>query len=212
MPVLQRNPFAVPARLRRLQIEITTGCNLRCAGCQRTLGMAAGSWRNAHMPARIFAAILRNAPPADTIILQGIGEPTLHPDLPQLIAAARGAGKFGAVSFNTNALVREPAYYQALRAAGLDHVSVSVDSLDPRTAQATRAGTDCQRLTEAIQALIALFGPTVTLSILLSRHNAEELPELLQRLNPSLTVRVPFSVTTSEISSKRLGQDLESVM
>jgi hypothetical protein len=35
-----KNLFAVPERLRRLQIEITTGCNLRCAGCQRTLGMA----------------------------------------------------------------------------------------------------------------------------------------------------------------------------
>jgi len=182
MPVPQRNPFAVPARLRRLQIEITTGCNLRCAGCQRTLGMASGSWRNAHMPAQRFAAILGNAPPADTIILQGIGEPTLHPDLPQLIASARAAGKFGAISFNTNALVREPAYYQELRAAGLNHVSVSVDSLNPPTAEATRAGTDCERLTETIQALIRLFGPTVTLSILLSRLNAAELPALLRRL------------------------------
>jgi predicted O-linked N-acetylglucosamine transferase (SPINDLY family)/MoaA/NifB/PqqE/SkfB family radical SAM enzyme len=182
MPVPLRNPFAVPARLRRLQIEITTGCNLRCAGCQRTLGMTAGTWHNAHMPAQRFAAILANAPPSDTIILQGIGEPTLHPDLPQLVASARAAGKFGAISFNTNALVREPEYYRHLRAAGLNHVSVSVDSLDPQTAEATRAGTDCERLTEAIRALIALFGPTVTLSILLSRMNAQELPSLLRRL------------------------------
>lgn len=35
--------FATPTRVRRLQIEITTDCNLRCAGCQRTLGMAAGT-------------------------------------------------------------------------------------------------------------------------------------------------------------------------
>ena len=182
MPVHQRNLFAVPVRLRRLQIEITTGCNLRCAGCQRTVGMAAGSWRNAHMPAQRFAAVLDNAPPADTIILQGIGEPTLHPDLPQLIATARGAGKFGAISFNTNALVRDLEYYRHLRTVGLNHVSVSVDSLDPATAEATRAGTDCARLTEAIQALLGLFGPTVTLSIVLSRHNAGELPALLRRL------------------------------
>ena len=63
----------------------------------------------------------------------------------------------------------------------LVHVSVSVDSLDPRTAEATRAGTDCARLTETIQALLELFGSSVTLSILLSRMNAEELPALLQR-------------------------------
>ena len=175
------NPFSAPSRLRRLQIEITTGCNLRCAGCQRTLGMAAGTWRNAHMPLSRFAAILANAPPADAIILQGIGEPTLHPDLPTLVAAARQSRKFRAISFNTNGLVREPEYYQALRGAGLNHISISVDSLDPATAEAARAGTDCRRLTETIRALLALW-PAATLSIVLCRHNAAELPGLLRQL------------------------------
>jgi predicted O-linked N-acetylglucosamine transferase (SPINDLY family) len=183
MPEPLRNPFAVPPRLRRLQIEITTGCNLRCAGCQRTLGMAAGTWRNAHMPLARFAAILANAPPADTIILQGIGEPTLHPDLPALVAAARADGRFGAISFNTNALVRAPEYYQALRTAGLNHVSVSVDSLDPTTAEAARAGTDTAQLAAAISALTGVFGGAVTLSIVLSKLNAAELPALLQQLH-----------------------------
>ncbi|HUB10748.1 MAG TPA: radical SAM protein [Acetobacteraceae bacterium] len=182
MPQATTNPFAPPARLRRLQIEITTGCNLHCAGCQRTLGMAAGSWHNAHMPPARFAAILANAPPADVIILQGIGEPTLHPQLPALVAAARASGQFQAISFNTNGLVREPDYYRALRAAGLNHVSVSVDSLDPTTAAAVRAGTDCPRLADSIQALLALW-PAATLSIVLSRRNAAELPGLLRRLH-----------------------------
>ena len=176
------NPFAAPTRLRRLQIEITTGCNLRCAGCQRTLGMAAGTWRNAHMPASRFASIVANAPPADAVVLQGIGEPTLHPDLPALVAAASRSGKFHAVSFNTNGLVREPEYYRALRAAGLNHVSVSVDSLDPATAELVRGGTDCERLTEAIRALLALW-PAATLSIVLSRYNADDLPRLLRHLH-----------------------------
>lgn len=182
MPFGRHNPFAQPSRLRRLQIEITTGCNLRCAGCQRTLGMAAGTWHNAHMPAARFAAILANAPQADVVILQGIGEPTLHPDLPRLVAAARASGKFPAISFNTNALVRDIAYYRDLCAAGLNHVSISVDSLDPRTAEAARAGTDCARLADTIRGMIALIGPTVTLSIVLSRLNAPELPALLRRL------------------------------
>jgi len=175
------NPFIAPARLHRLQIEITTGCNLRCAGCQRTLGMAAGTWRNAHMPLSRFAAVLANAPPADAIILQGIGEPTLHPDLPTLVVAAQQSRKFRAISFNTNGLVREPEYYRALRDAGLNHISVSVDSLDPATAGLVRAGTDCGRLAETFPALLALW-PAATLSIVLSRHNAAELPALLRQL------------------------------
>ena len=129
------NPFTPPQRLTRLQIEITTGCNLHCAGCQRTAAMADHAWRNGHMPADRFAAILANAPPADALVLQGIGEPTLHPDLPHFVALARACGKFPAISFNTNALVRDLEYYRGLRGRGLNHLSVSVDSLDPVVAE-----------------------------------------------------------------------------
>ena len=179
----ESNLFAAPARLRRLQIEITTGCNLGCVGCQRTLGIADGTWRNANMPVQRFLAVLRNAPPADAMILQGIGEPTLHPRLPDMITAVREAGKFGLISFNTNALLRDTAYYAALRQRGLGHISISVDSLRPDTAEALRAGTDCDALRAAIPALIALFGGAVTLSIVLSRRNLPELPELLATLH-----------------------------
>jgi len=178
-----QNLFAAPARLRRLQIEITTGCNLRCAGCQRTLGMAAGTWHNTHMPTERFAAILRHAPPADAIILQGIGEPTLHPALPGLVRMARETGRYGVVSFNTNALLRDTAYYADLKAVGLGHVSVSVDSLEPKTAEALRAGTDTRRLAAGIRELAALFDGQVTLSVVLSRRNLHELDGLLTRLH-----------------------------
>ena len=177
-----RNLFSAPARLRRLQIEITTGCNLRCAGCQRTLGMADGTWRNAHMPLDRFVAVLGNAPPADAIILQGIGEPTLHPGLPEMIGLARQAGRYGVVSFNTNALARETAYYATLRAAGLGHISISVDSLTPDTAEALREGTDTARLGQAVRELTALFQGNVTLSVVLSRRNLPELAALLADL------------------------------
>ena len=56
-----------------------------------------------------------------------------------------------------------------------------MDSLDPATAESVRAGTDCARLAAAIQALLDLW-PAATLSIVLSRHNAAELPALLRQL------------------------------
>lgn len=206
----EANLFAAPERLRRLQIEITTGCNLRCAGCQRTIGMADGTWRNAHMPLPRFQAILANAPPADAIILQGIGEPTLHPKLPELIAAARASGKFGVISFNTNALVREVDYYRTLRDVGLGHVSVSVDSLDPDLAETLRAGTDCARLRAAIPELIGLFGG-LTLSVVLSRANAADLPGLLTTLyelggrTVEIQPLVSYSAATDAMALDRAG-------
>ncbi len=173
--------FATPERVERLQIETTTGCNLACAGCQRTIGLAEGRWVNRTMKPAVFEEILAHAPPARVLILQGIGEPTLHPDLERLIRAARATGKYEIVSFNTNALFREVADYLALAAAGLGHVSVSVDSLEPETAELLRSGTDVKRLETMIAALARIFGG-MTLSIVLSQRNLPELEGLLGRL------------------------------
>ncbi len=176
------NPFVQPQKLRRFQVEITTGCNLACAGCSRTIGINDGTWHNKHMPVKRFAAVIEHAPPSDVLVLQGIGEPTLHPRLPDMIKLAREAKKFTHISFNTNGLFRELPYYDELRKIGLDHVSVSVDSLTPATAEATRSGTDVVQLREAVRYLIGLFGQGVTLSIVLSRMNLGELSSLLTDL------------------------------
>lgn len=181
------NPFQAPVRPGRLQIEITTGCNLRCAGCQRTPAVASGTWVSRHMPAERFAAVLGHCPPAAVLVLQGIGEPTLHPDLPELIAIARRDGRFPLISFNTNALVRDVPYYAGLRAAGLAHLSVSVDSLNPVTAERLRAGTDTGLLRARLGGLVAA-GFAVTASVVLSRINLPELPDLLDAL---AALRVP---------------------
>jgi MoaA/NifB/PqqE/SkfB family radical SAM enzyme len=66
------------------------------------------------------------------VVLQGIGEPTLHPRIGELIGLVRADRRFGLISFNTNALLREPEDYAALEAAGLGHVSISVDTSIPR--------------------------------------------------------------------------------
>lgn len=174
--------FAAPARLNRLQIEITTGCNLRCAGCQRTLGMAAGRWNNRHMAAGDFAKVIANAPPAGHVVLQGIGEPTLHPRLDDLITIARQSGKFGGISFNTNALARDIEDFTRWKRLGLNHVSISVDSLDPVLAEQVRAGTDVARLRLAITRLLGLFEGRVTLSVVVSRANLGGLRGLLGEL------------------------------
>jgi predicted O-linked N-acetylglucosamine transferase (SPINDLY family)/MoaA/NifB/PqqE/SkfB family radical SAM enzyme len=183
------NPFALPQRFKRFQVEITTGCNLACAGCPRTIGIEEGHWHNKNMSVKRFAALVANAPKADILVLQGIGEPTLHPKLPDMISLARASKRFTYISFNTNALLRDLDYYVALRKLGLDHVSVSVDSLTPATAEATRSGTDVGRLREAVRFLVALFGPGTTISIVLSRMNLAELPDLLAELY-SLGARV----------------------
>lgn len=176
------NLFSAPDRLTRLQIEITTGCNLRCAGCQRTLGMQAGTWTNRHMPVDRFSRILDHAPKAQVLVLQGVGEPTLHPDLAQLCAIGRDSDKFDSITFNTNGLAQPIEYFRDLRAHGLSHLSLSVDSLHPLIAQAARTGTDCTALRQMIGDLLDLFGKGLTISVLVSRATLDGLESLLADL------------------------------
>lgn len=175
------NPFRLPAVLPRLQIEITTGCNLKCTGCQRTMGLASGNWRSQYMAVETFVKILRRCPPAQVLVLQGIGEPTLHPDLPRLLAAARQEGRYPCLSFNSNILAQTPEYILALRQYGLNYLSVSVDALAPEVAAQVRQGTDVELLWQRL-VVLSRAGLGLTVSIVISRLNLDHLGDLLARL------------------------------
>jgi MoaA/NifB/PqqE/SkfB family radical SAM enzyme len=80
------NVFKAPERLLKLTIEITTLCNLKCAGCPRTTGIEQGSWTDMHMELDLFGRILDHLPRSALVTLHGIGEPTLHPQFNELVA------------------------------------------------------------------------------------------------------------------------------
>lgn len=134
------------------------------------------------MSADTLRVLLGHLPPADLLVLQGVGEPSLHPDLAGLIRLGRETGRFGALSLNTNALSVPVEAYRAFRAAGLDHLSLSVDSLDETTARALRAGTSVVELSRRIPQLVALFEGRIIASIVLSRRNLAELSGLIEAL------------------------------
>lgn len=181
---LERNFAAhVPPYLQRLQIEVTTWCNLKCAGCPRTIAINDEAWINKHMPVAAFRQVVDTLPPSRVICLQGVGESTLHPDFLDLVAIARGSGKYDCITLNTNGLARDRDYYVAMRAAGVDHVSLSIDSLDPDIAAQCRAGTRVDKLASRLDELHELFGMRLTVSIVVSRRNRADLASTLAALN-----------------------------
>lgn len=172
-----------PTSLRRLQIETTTWCNLKCVGCPRTIDTNKGVWENRHMPVAMFRRIIDHMPPAYVAVLQGIGEPTLHPDILELVTIARGSGKFQGVSFNTNALAHGIDFYRKLIHAGLNHLSISVDSFNQDIAERCRSGTLTRKLRERVVELRREFPLNYTISIVLSRLNLYDFPNTLAELN-----------------------------
>jgi len=171
-----------PEKLDRLQIEVSTWCNLKCAGCYRTIEDEAGAWTDTHMPTERFRSIIDNMPPSDMICLQGIGEATLHPDFRELVGIARDSGKYGIITLNTNALARSIGYYEELKEDGV-FISVSVDSLDQEIADACRAGTKVGKLKERIKALRKTMGAHMMISIVVSRNNLKDICQTLEFLD-----------------------------
>ena len=174
-------PGRRPPKLRRVTIEVTTWCNLKCPGCLRTILDEQGHWSNRHMPKDIFARILDNLPPSELGILQGIGEPTLHPDYAELCRIATRSGKFDALYMNTNALARPSELHVELKEAGLTGFYVSVDSLTPEVAARVRAGTDIVKLARRLRELRDL-GLPVAVALVVSRANLHDVATTLRGL------------------------------
>ena len=112
-------------------IAINAGCNSRCSYCW--------SWKEA----------MDNTPLADLrhavdelaevhirqIHLAG-GEPFLHPDLPELVGHIQAKGLFSAICTNGTFLSSER--YRAVADAGLQSLTLSLDTMDPQTYQYLR--------------------------------------------------------------------------
>lgn len=123
--------------MQTLRLSVTERCTLRCRYCMPAQGRAFHGPGLSADQLLSLAAILRGLG-LRRVKLTG-GEPLLHPQLPELVAGLKDQG-FEEVSLTTNGLdlARQAA---SLRRAGLDRVTVSLDTLDPGLyRQLTRGG------------------------------------------------------------------------
>jgi MoaA/NifB/PqqE/SkfB family radical SAM enzyme len=190
--------FKPPERLRRLQIEVTTLCNLFCQECSRTIAVQAGTWKDKHLSLENFEKLIANSPPAEILVLQGVGEPTLNPELVEITTAARASGRFKYITLNSNAVTRTPAYFRRLREAGLDYVCVSVDSFSPEVAERCRSGTKVPKMKRLLREIYQEFGHIV-ISVVASKLNMFDLPATLEELNTMGEALFPTKRFTVEI-------------
>jgi MoaA/NifB/PqqE/SkfB family radical SAM enzyme len=190
--------FQPPEQLRRLQIEVTTLCNLFCQECSRTIGVQAGTWNDKHLSLKNFRTLIENSPPAKILVLQGVGEPTLNPELLEMTAYARASGRFQYITLNTNAVTRTRPYFRQLREAGMDYVCVSVDSFNPDVAERCRSGTKVAKLKRLLRDIYAEFGHIV-ISVVASKLNMFDIPATLEELNAIGEEMFPTQKFTVEI-------------
>ncbi|MEW6263516.1 MAG: radical SAM protein [Thermodesulfobacteriota bacterium] len=135
-----------------LDLEINTGCNLKCVMC--VLG-SEKSYRSPAPAARMDLSLYRNLMaqarqwglPAMTFGY--LSEPLLNPDLVRLISLAREAGVMD-IRLGTNGQLLYPEISRNLIQAGLTRLEVSLDALRPETYRRIRRGGDLENVIQNI--------------------------------------------------------------
>lgn len=166
-------------RIEYLRLSVTDRCDLRCTYC-----MPKGfkgfeepeHWLTFDEIERLLAVFARLG--MRRVRLTG-GEPLLRRDLPDLAARLRRLPGIEDISLSTNA-TQLAKHAQALRAAGVARVNISLDSLKPERI-ATIAGRDClDRILEGLMAAsTAGFAPIKINMVALQGVNDDEIDDMV---------------------------------
>src|ERR671932_732357 len=181
-------------RIEYLRISVTDRCNFRCVYCMPAAGL---TW----LPKEDILSYEEIAEVAAQLAPLGLrrlritgGEPTIRPQLERLIAMLRAIPGVEDIALSTNG-VRLPELAEQLRAAGLDRVNISADSLRPeRIAAIARRdlGFDLARAARAAAA--AGLDPIKVNMVVLRGVNDDEIEDFAR-----LTYENPWHVRFIEL-------------
>ncbi|MDF1501481.1 GTP 3',8-cyclase MoaA [Roseisolibacter sp. H3M3-2] len=181
-------------RIEYLRVSVTDRCNFRCVYCMPLAGLPWLPREHTLTDDEIVAVVRELAPLGLRRVRLTGGEPTIRPGLVELVARLKALGTLDDLSLSTNG-TRLVALAPALRAAGLDRVNVSVDSLRPeRVAELARRREPFDPLAALDAAERAGLGPVKVNVVVIRGRNDDEVEALA-----ALTVERPFHVRFIEL-------------
>ena len=172
-------PLPLPTEL---YLESTNRCNELCDQCPRT-HLQRETERDLTLADVIM--ITDQVPSLERVVLHGLGEPLLNPELPSIVAHLRQRGVH--VLFNTNATALSEKMGRALIAADLNELRVSLDGATPETYARVR-GVTPKTLPKIIRNLSAFVKlkeelgadqPRLSFWFTAMKENLPELPQLV---------------------------------
>jgi MoaA/NifB/PqqE/SkfB family radical SAM enzyme len=174
-------PAIVPELPTTLYLETTNRCDSLCQTCIRT-------FQTLEPPKDLtldeLTRIVDQLPRLQRVLLHGIGEPLLNPQLFEMIAYLKGRGI--TVVFNSDAIGLTDRKRRALVQSGLDELRVSMDAATPETFRRIRGVPMFHRVVENTSALVALqrelgaVTPRVSLWFTIMKENVRELPDFIR--------------------------------
>ena len=177
-----------------LRISVTDRCNFRCLYCMPAEGLP---WlpKNEILSYEEIAAVVRQLAPLGLRRLRITGgEPTIRPNLEQLIRLLRAVPEIEDIALSTNG-AKLPEMAKGLRDAGLDRLNMSADSLRPdRIAAIARRNLGFAPEDAALAAERAGIGPIKINVVVMRGINDDEIEDFAK-----LTLRHPWHVRYIEL-------------
>jgi cyclic pyranopterin phosphate synthase len=177
-----------------LRISVTDRCNFRCVYCMPAEGLEWLPKRDILSYEEITAIVRQLAPLGLRRLRITGGEPTIRADIADLVSMLKAVPGIEDIALSTNG-VRLPAMAEQLRAAGLDRVNISADSLRAeRISAIARRNLGFDPVTAALAAERAGLGPVKLNMVVLRGVNDDEVEDFAR-----LTMEHPWHVRFIEL-------------
>lgn len=191
-------------QLTYLRVSVTDRCNLRCTYCLPEDADFPFGDRDLLRPEEIEAMV-------GALVRLGIrrvrltgGEPLVRKDILEIARRVKALPGVENLALSTNgtelARLAEP-----LRAAGVDRVNISLDSLDAERFRAITRRGSLEAVWRGVEAALAAgFSPVKLNAVLLSRQNLDDVDRLVE-----LTLNRPLSVRFIEMMPTASNRHLQ---
>lgn len=168
----------MPETPKRIYVEVTTRCNLRCKMCVKfTKGSCIAE---CNLSPQLFNALLPSLPQAECLILNGIGEPLIHPQLISFVTKARAEMGNKEICFQSNGLLLNAQIADELIQAGLSSICLSVDLMEKEDGEHSFVAIN--RAVSILAKARSQFNPDfkIGLETVISTANYTAIPELVR--------------------------------
>jgi len=191
-----RSHYLLP---RRVIIEPSAKCNLRCLFCAQARFPNQNNLYNPYMSYNLFKSVVDQTRSSllstKLVVLTGIGEPFLNPDLIPMIKYAKNSGL--KVHLTSNLTVANEDDLFKLIEAKLDRLTVSIDGATKKTFERLRVGGIFEKVLQRVvftlrtkQMLGAKF-PEICFNCVITKENVHEAAKII-RLAEELGVNAVY--------------------
>jgi radical SAM protein with 4Fe4S-binding SPASM domain len=189
-PLYRKNPRLAP-QPRRIELEATTKCCLKCVKCEQRY------WHEEqkNMSHADYVKVMEQFPWLRAVSLTGIGHGFENPEYLDILRYAKRRGLYTQF-FDTFFLLTEERAQEILR-IGVDRIMVSMDGATAETYEKLQAGSRFERVLSNLRMMLNLkeksrsMLPEISFVFVVMRENLKEMPLFLELLHEIFKKRQP---------------------